>query len=193
VVDADLEHQRRVDALVPAPAGDLVLERDRRAERVVEPVEGAHHPVPHRIDDAAAAADRLPDEIEMPADPAVGGRVAEPFVQPGGALQVAEQERDVADGELLAGSEHLGAEQVTELLQRGHLGRGGGLAGPGEFLDGAAGAVAADGEPPIAVGLAAATAIVGTAIVASAAHSAGWATAFPAGLPQNETSGPTRA
>jgi len=80
-VNADLEDQRRLDALVPAPGRDLALQPDGRAERVIEPVEGAHHPIPHRLDDAAAAAaDGLPDEIEMPVYVAVGRCVAESLV-----------------------------------------------------------------------------------------------------------------
>jgi len=82
------------------PGGDLALEPDRGGEGVVEPVEDAHYPVAHGFDDAAAAvADRLPDEVEVPVDPTVGGGVADPFIQLRGAFEIAEQEGDMTDGE----------------------------------------------------------------------------------------------
>jgi hypothetical protein len=146
-------------------------------------VEGAHHPVAHRLDDAPAApADLLPDEVEVAADPAVGGRVADALIKLRGALEVAEQEGDVADGQLLAGCEHLGTEQLAELLHGGDLSGTGGLGRPGKVLDGsqdrAAGLVAQHQHGPAGHG------------EAVAVHQAVRADPAAAGVGEGDVAGP---
>jgi len=55
VVDAHLERERRVDGLLPAPGGDLDCSQIAVPSASSSRWNGAHDPVAHRLDDAAAA------------------------------------------------------------------------------------------------------------------------------------------
>ena len=67
-------------------------------------------------------------------DRAVRRRVADLAVEPGRVAQVGEDDRQAADGHVLAGTERLGGEQVAKRLERGHVGGGRGLIRPTEPL-----------------------------------------------------------
>ena len=71
--------------------------------------DGLHHR-------AAVAHGGLAQPVEMLLDQLEGVEIADPLVERGRALDVGEQERDVADREALRATDHLGAEQALERL-----------------------------------------------------------------------------
>ena len=113
-VDAHLEDELRIDVLVLTPALEPLLHVERRSERVIEPVEGTHHPVPDRLDDAPARArDALSDEVEVAVDAAKAPR-RRSLIQTRGPPDVAEHQGDVPYRELLPRGEHLRARTDRE-------------------------------------------------------------------------------
>ena len=87
----------------------------------------------------------------MADDRAVRRRVPDLAVEAGRVAQVGEDDRQAADGHVLAGTERLGGEQVAKRLERGHVGGARGLVRPTvplgdvELLD--VGRVLEDGRP----------------------------------------------
>ena len=67
--------------------------------------------------------------------PVVRRRVAQPLVQGRGPPQVAEEDGDALDGDLVAGAEDLVGEEVAEGLEGGEAVGGEGVLHPGAVLE----------------------------------------------------------
>ena len=132
VMHADLEPE---GSRPTGRRGELRLGAEHRAQRGDGPPEDGHDRVPDRLHDRAAlVGHRVAEDVEMADDRAVRRRVPDLAVEAGRVAQVGEDDRQAADGHVLAGTERLGGEQVAKRLERGHVGGARGLIRPTEPL-----------------------------------------------------------
>ena len=98
--------------------------------------ERGHHRVANGLDHRAVvvAHDRS-QQREMLSHDVVCSGVAHPLVERRRALQVGEEQRDLADARIVAGPQGRFGEQVAKGLQRDHFRRGQRIARPGAVLD----------------------------------------------------------
>ena len=77
---------------------------------------------------------RFLQDLKVLAHPPEGRGIADPAIETGRVTQVSKHQSDRADGNLFTRSDHFAGEEIAEDLQRGHIGRGGGLVAPGGAL-----------------------------------------------------------
>ncbi len=138
-MDAELDDDRRaglLDMAFAVEGCDLALDVDGGLHRLGRGDEGRHDCIADGFDDGAfVVADDFCHEGKVIAHQVIGAGIADRLIERGRALEVAEQQGDAADRDLIARAQHVVGEEVAEGLQRRHAIGGQGVRDPASILD----------------------------------------------------------